>query len=369
MVMTPLASVCAAPIPCQTMVKTEVVVPLSMLKGPRDTLGRPLRDLRISVMDRCNFRCPYCMPREKYHERYRFLSSQARLSFEEIVRLSGLFVKLGVRKLRLTGGEPLLRTNLPDLIGDLTALPGVEDVALTTNGVLLAKYAAELKAAGLKRITVSLDSLDPAVFARMSGGFGGLDDVLNGIERARSAGLDPIKINAVIQRGMNDHTALDLVARFKGTGVIVRFIEYMDVGNRNEWRPDMVVPSKELVARISERWPLSPLEREYRGEVAERYGFADGSGEVGFISSVTQPFCGDCSRARLSSDGVIYTCLFAEKGTNLRNALRAGASDEELLENIRDVWMGRTDRYSEQRAQLRQIPGDHRKVEMFYIGG
>jgi GTP 3',8-cyclase len=351
------------------MAKSEVVVPLGALRNPRDTLGRPLRDLRISVMDRCNFRCPYCMPREKYHERYKFLGSHERLSFDEIVRLSRLFVKLGVRKLRLTGGEPLLRTNLSELIGDLTAIPGVEDVALTTNGILLARYAAELKAAGLKRITVSLDSLDPDVFARMNGGFGGLTDVLDGIEHARGAGLDPIKINAVIQRGLNDHTALDLVERFRGTGIIVRFIEYMDVGNRNDWRPDIVVPSKELVSRISERWPLQPQERDYRGEVAERYRFADGSGEVGFISSVTQPFCGDCSRARLSSDGVIYTCLFATKGTSLRDVLRGGASDEELLEIIHNVWVGRTDRYSERRAELRKAPGDQRKVEMFYIGG
>src|SRR6201994_4965401 len=246
------------------MAKSDVVVPLNKLNSPRDTLGRPLRDLRISVMDRCNFRCPYCMPREKYHELYKFLGSNERLSFDEIVRLSRLCVKLGVRKLRLTGGEPLLRTNLSDLIGDLTDIPGVDDVALTTNGVLLARYAAELKAAGLKRITVSLDSLDSDVFARMSGGFGGLNDVLNGIEHARNAGLDPIKVNAVIQRGLNDHTAVDLVERFRGTGVIVRFIEYMDVGNRNEWRQELVVPSKELVARISERWPLQPLERDYR---------------------------------------------------------------------------------------------------------
>jgi cyclic pyranopterin phosphate synthase len=309
------------------------------------------------------------MPREKYHERYKFLGSHERLSFDEIVRLSRQFVRLGVRKLRLTGGEPLLRTNLSDLVGDLTAIPGVEDVALTTNGVLLSRHAAELKAAGLKRITVSLDSLDPEVFARMSGGFGGLADVLDGIEHARSAGLDPIKINAVIQRGLNDHTALDLVERFRGTGVIVRFIEYMDVGNRNEWRQDIVVPSKELVARIGERWPLQPLEREYRGEVAERSSFVDGAGEVGYISSVTQPFCGDCSRARLSSDGVIYTCLFATRGTSLRDALRGGATDDELLETIRNVWLARADRYSEKRAELRQAPGDHRKVEMFYIGG
>jgi cyclic pyranopterin phosphate synthase len=320
-------------------------------------------------MDRCNFRCPYCMPREKFHERYKFLGSNERLSFDEIVRLSRLFVKLGVRKLRLTGGEPLLRANLSDLIGDLTAIPGVEDVALTTNGVLLARYAAELKAAGLRRITISLDSLDPDVFARMNGGFGGLEDVLAGIDHARKVGLDPIKINAVIQRGLNDHTALELVKRFRGSGIIVRFIEYMDVGNRNEWRPDIVVPSKELVAKISERWPLEPLERDYRGEVAERYQFADGGGEVGFISSVTQPFCGDCSRARLSSDGVIYTCLFATQGTSLRDALRGGATDEDLLERLRNIWLGRVDRYSEKRAELREAPGDHRKVEMFYIGG
>src|SRR5882724_4086913 len=350
------------------MSKSEVVVPLSTLQSPRDTLARPLRDLRISVMDRCNFRCPYCMPREKYHERYKFLGSHERLSFDEIVRLSRLFVRLGVRKLRLTGGEPLLRTSLSELVGDLTAIPGVEDVALTTNGVLLARYAAELKAAGLKRITVSLDSLDPEVFGRMNGGFGGLADVLDGIEHARSAGLDPIKINAVIQRGLNDHTALDLVERFRGTGVIVRFIEYMDVGNRNDWRPDIVVPSKELVARIAERWPLQPLERDYRGDVAERYSFVDGAGEVGFISSVTQPFCGDCSRARLSSDGVIYTCLFATHGLDLRTPLRAGADDAALRGLIREVWLGRSDRYSEARAGL-HAAGNERKIEMYYIGG
>lgn len=351
------------------MPRSEVVVPLSSLSAPRDTLARPLRDLRISVMDRCNFRCPYCMPRETYHDKYRFLSSKERLSFEEIVRLARLFVRLGVRKLRLTGGEPLLRPNLSDLIGDLTSIPGVEDVALTTNGVLLAKHAAELKAAGLKRITVSLDSLDPEVFARMSGGFGGIGDVLDGIEHARQAGLEPIKINAVVQRGINDHTALDLVERFRGTGVIVRFIEYMDVGNRNHWREELVVPSKDLVAAISQRWPLVPLEREYRGEVAQRYGFADGRGEVGFISSVTQPFCGDCSRARLSSDGVIYTCLFATQGTSLRDALRGGATDDEILQILRNVWLGRSDRYSELRASLRQKQSEERKVEMFYIGG
>src|SRR5215472_9431526 len=347
----------------------DVIIPLHALPAPRDSLGRPIRDLRISVMDHCNFRCPYCMPRETYHERYRFLGSHERLSFDEIVRLARLFVQLGVRKLRLTGGEPLLRANLPDLIGDLTDIAGVEDVALTTNGVLLARYASELKAAGLQRVTVSLDSLDPQVFARMSGGFGGVAEVLDGIEHARRAELTPVKVNAVIQRGVNDHTVLDLVERFRGTGVTVRFIEYMDVGNRNHWSSELVVPSKELVERIAARWPLTILEPEYRGEVARRYAFADGQGEVGFISSVSQPFCGECSRARLSSDGVLYTCLFATHGTSLRDVLRGGASDDQLLELIRAVWMGRADRYSELRASLRAGTHDERKVEMFYIGG
>ncbi len=351
------------------MPSSDVIIPLPGSGGPQDRRGRPLHDLRISVMDRCNFRCPYCMPRETFHDRYRFLGSHERLSFDEIVRLARLFVRLGVRKLRLTGGEPLLRPALSDLIGDLTAIEGVDDIALTTNGVLLAKYAFELRAAGLRRITVSLDSLDPEIFRRMSGGFDGLADVLSGIEHAQRAGLEPIKINAVVQRGVNDHTVLDLLQRFRGTGVIVRLIEYMDVGNRNDWRPQLVVPSKELLARIGERWPLEPLARGYRGEVAERYAFADGGGEVGFISSVTQPFCGDCSRARLSSDGVLYTCLFATRGTSLRDALRGGASDDQLLELMRGVWLNRNDRYSEQRADLRRAAHDERKVEMFYIGG
>jgi GTP 3',8-cyclase len=351
------------------MPTNEVIVPLSLRPQPRDTFSRPMRDLRISVMDRCNFRCPYCMPRETFHEQYRFLGSHERLSFDEIVRLARLFVQLGVRKLRLTGGEPLLRANLPELIGDLTAIAGVEDVALTTNGVLLARYASELKAAGLKRVTVSLDSLDEEVFARMSGGFGGVAEVLDGIEHARRAELTPVKVNAVIQRGVNDHGALELVERFRGSGVIVRFIEYMDVGNRNHWRSELVVPSKELLGRIGARWPLAPLKPAYRGEVAERYAFADGGGEVGFISSVSQPFCGTCSRARLSSDGVMYTCLFAAQGTSLRDALRGGASDDALLEIIRAVWLKRADRYSELRASLTPEAHEQRKVEMFYIGG
>jgi cyclic pyranopterin phosphate synthase len=336
--------------------------------GLRDQRGRMLRDLRISVMDRCNFRCPYCMPRETFHDTYRFLGTHERLSFDEIVRLARILVRLGVRKLRLTGGEPLLRPNLTDLIGDLTAIDGIEDVALTTNGTLLAKHAFELRAAGLQRVTVSLDSLDPQVFLRMSGGIGGLEEALSGIEQARRAGLGPIKVNAVVQRGVNDHTVLELVERFRGTGVIVRFIEYMDVGNRNHWRRDLVVPSRELLERIGARWPLEPRQPAYRGEVAERYAFADGSGELGFISSVTQPFCGDCTRARLSSDGVLYTCLFATHGLALRDRLRSGASDDELLDALRAQWRARADNYSEQRQEARVEEGT-RKVEMFYIGG
>ena len=337
-------------------------------KFPVDALRRPIHDLRISVMDRCNFRCPYCMPRETFHESYRFLKSNERLDFPELLRLARVFVRAGVKKLRITGGEPLLRPNLCDLIGDLTSLPGIEDIALTTNGVLLAKYATELKAAGLTRITVSLDTLDPGVFAQMSGGFGGVAEVLDGIEHARRAGLAPIKINTVVQRGVNDHTLLDLIEHFRGTGVIVRFIEYMDVGTRNHWNPALVVPSRELAARVHARWPIVPRERDYRGEVAERHLFEDGAGEIGFISSVSQPFCGDCSRARISSDGSFYTCLFATQGMDLRGPLRAGATDDEIFELIRGVWSGRRDRYSELRASMRDAAGLH-KVEMNYIGG
>lgn len=353
-------------------VSSEVIVPLRRsAPDARDQLGRAIHDLRISVMDRCNFRCPYCMPKDTFHHGYRFLKSTERLSFEEILRLARLYVGLGVRKLRITGGEPLLRPNLSDLIGDLTSIAGVEDVALTTNGVLLAKYATELKAAGLARVTISLDSLDPEIFTRMSGGFGGLPDVLAGIEHAERAGLTPIKVNAVVQRGINDHTAVSLVEHFRHSGVIVRFIEYMDVGNRNDWQRESVVPSRELLEAISARWPVVPLQPNYRGEVAERYALADGSAEIGFISSVSQPFCGDCSRARLSSDGSMFTCLFAQRGFDLRAPLRAGASDDELLELIRAVWEKRVDRYSELRAELRarlQRDGES-KIEMYYIGG
>jgi GTP 3',8-cyclase len=333
---------------------------------PRDQLHRPMHDLRISVMDRCNFRCPYCMPRETFHEHYQFLKPTERLSFAEITRLAQLFVELGVVKLRLTGGEPLLRPNLTDLIAELGAINGVQDVALTTNGMLLEKHATELKAAGLDRITVSLDSLDDAVFAQMSGGFAGRDQVLKGLQAAQHAGLEPIKINAVIQRGVNDHTALDLLEHFKGTGIIVRFIEYMDVGNRNHWQMPRVVPSKELLARINERWPTQALPGNYPGEVAERYAFADGSGEFGFISSVTQAFCGGCTRARLSSEGVFYTCLFANHGLDLKTPLRSGVSDDELRKMIRNTWEQRSDRYSELRTSA--TTHEH-KIEMYYIGG
>ena len=337
-------------------------------RAPADRLQRPLRDLRISVMDRCNFRCPYCMPRERFHEHYPFLKTAERLSFDEIMRLTRLFVPLGVKKLRITGGEPLLRVNLPDLIADLNMVPGIEDIALTTNGVLLAKYAYELKAAGLTRVTVSLDSLDQDRFAAMNGGFGRVSEVLEGIAHARDAGLGPIKVNAVIQRGINDGDALGLVEKFRGTGVTVRFIEYMDVGNRNDWREQLVVPSADLMQRIAARWPLVPVKPDYVGEVARRYAFADGQGEVGFISSVTQPFCGACTRARLSSEGVLYTCLFATHGLDLRTPLRAGADDATLTQLIRDAWLGRSDRYSEARAEL-HAAGSERKIEMYYIGG
>ena len=333
---------------------------------PLDRLARPLHDLRISVMDRCNFRCPYCMPKEQFHDNYRFLKSNERLSFDEIVRLSRLFTGLGVRKLRLTGGEPLLRAHLPELIGDLSDIPGIDDIALTTNGVLLGKHAVDLQAHGLRRITVSLDTLDKELFARMSGGFAALDQVLQGVQAAIAAGL-PMKINTVIERGVNDHTIFGLLEYFRGLPVIIRFIEFMDVGNRNQWRPEMVVPSSELAARIHERWPIHPVSENYQGEVAKRWRFDDGGGEIGFISSVSQPFCGACSRARLSSEGKFYTCLFATQGLDLRAPLRQGADDEELRRLIRSAWLQRTDRYSEARGSLRSRSGE--KIEMYYIGG
>ena len=340
----------------------------SSRERPRDQLGRPLHDLRISVMDRCNFRCPYCMPETTYGEHFKFLGNDERLSFDEIERLSRLAASLGVSKLRLTGGEPLLRPKLAELIARLKRLDGIDDLAMTTNGVLLARQAVELREAGLDRITISLDTLDPAVFHRLSGGRGALGDVMAGVEAAQAAAFPKgIKLNAVIQRGVNDDTALDLVERFRGSGIVVRFIEYMDVGNRNDWASDAVVPSRELVERINARWPLEAVAPQYPGEVAARYRFRDGIGEVGMISSVSNPFCGGCSRARLSSEGLLYTCLFATQGADLRTPLRAGADDDALRELLRKIWLGRADRYSEERAARReQHP---HKIEMHYIGG
>jgi len=346
---------------------SENIVNLSSTKPQlTDLRGRPLRDLRISVMDRCNFRCPYCMPEDKYHEHFKFLDSAERLSFAEILRVARLFAGLGVSKIRITGGEPLLRPGLTDLIGDLGRIDGIDDIALTTNGILLGQHAAALRAAGLNRVTISLDSLDDEVFARMSGGRGSKDRVLAGIGEAVQAGLMPIKVNTVIKRGVNDQCALTLVEHFRGTGVIVRFIEYMDVGTINHWQAGDTVPSAELLQRIDRRWPVKQIEGNYHGEVASRYRFADGQGEVGFISSVSEPFCGSCTRIRLSSDGQLFTCLFATRGTDLKYPLRNGADDDELLAIIGRVWGARADRYSEIRAEQGRSGN---KVEMYYIGG
>jgi cyclic pyranopterin phosphate synthase len=334
----------------------------------KDRFSRPLRDLRISVIDRCNYRCPYCMPAEIYGEGHKFLPRANWLTPGEIKRVAALFVQLGVNKLRLTGGEPLLRRDIVEIVGGLARLEGVDDLALTTNGSRLAAHARDLKAAGLKRITVSLDSLDEAVFREMNGQRGDVGAVLAGIDAARDAGFDPIKINVVVERGKNDHTVLDLVDHFRGTGVIVRFIEYMDVGTLNGWRPERVVSSKALLQAISARWPAEPLQSNYRGEVAQRYAFADGQGEIGFISSVSEPFCGDCHRARLSAEGTFYTCLFAAHGMDLRAPLRAGASDADLVGLLQNVWRNRADRYSEQRGK-KAAAEQTARVEMYRMGG
>lgn len=337
-------------------------VPTSAL----DTLGRPLRDLRVSVIDRCNFRCPYCMPEEDYPERFEFLSRAQRLSDDETVRLVSVFARLGVNKLRLTGGEPLLRKGLPDLIRRFVALDGIEDIAMSTNGVLLPRHAPALRAAGLRRITISLDSTDPEMFLRMSGNRGSLDEVFAGIEAARTAGFEAVKINAVIQRNVNDAMLLDLARHFRHTGCTLRFIEFMDVGTLNGWRAEQVVTGAQVLDKLAARWPLEPVDRGYRGEVARRYRYLDGGGEVGFINSVSQPFCRDCTRARLSADGKLYTCLFARDGKDLKTPLRVGASDDELLGIVARIWGARADRYSELRAR-RSDGGD--KVEMYHIGG
>jgi GTP 3',8-cyclase len=315
------------------------------------------------------------MPAEVFGDAYAFLKPHELLSFEEIGRVAGLFIQHGVRKIKLTGGEPLLRPWLPELVMRLAGIPGLQDLALITNGALLARMAAPLRAAGLQRLTVSLDSLEEATFQRMNGRAHRLGPVLDGIRAAEAAGFQRIKLNAVVIRGTNDHQVLDLVRRFRGTGHVVRFIEFMDVGNRNGWQPERVVPSREILQRIQAEFPLQPVSPGYRGEVASRYRFTDGQGEVGFISSVSQPFCADCTRIRLSADGRLYTCLFAADGFDLRGLLRGGASDAEISERIRFVWSRRTDRYSEERARRRQAAAEATpagvppKVEMYTIGG
>jgi len=334
-----------------------------------DTMGRPLKDLRISVTDRCNFRCTYCMPAEIFGESYKFLPKNEILSFEEIARLARIFVEFGVNKLRITGGEPLLRTDLHILIAMLTGMPGLEDLTLTTNAYLLPQQAQRLKDAGLQRITISLDTLDDEVFKEMNGRGISIDRVLQGIDAAAAAGLAPIKINAVVQRGVNDHTVVDLARHFKNSGHIVRFIEYMDVGNRNGWKWDQVVPAAEIVQQIDAEMPLEPVDSNYPGEVANRYRYRDGQGEIGVISSVSQPFCANCTRSRLSTDGKLYTCLFASTGVSLRDEMRAGASDDDLKNLIARIWTRRTDRYSEERTELASLQNVPAKVEMYQIGG
>jgi cyclic pyranopterin phosphate synthase len=342
-----------------------------------DSLGRPLRDLRISVTDRCNFRCSYCMPKEVFDKDYPYLPHSSLLSFEEITRVARQFLAHGVRKIRLTGGEPLLRKNIELLVEQLSALRTVDglppDLTLTTNGSLLRRKAQALKAAGLNRVTVSLDGLDDTVFRRMNDVDFPVAEVLDGIAAAQEAGLfegSGLKVNMVVKRGTNDHEILPMARHFRGTGVVLRFIEYMDVGATNGWRMDEVLPSTEVVQRIHAALPLVQLPATSTGETAQRWAYADGSGEVGMISSVTQAFCGDCNRARLSTEGQLYLCLFASQGHDLRSLLRGGASDQELSAAIAHIWQGRADRYSELRSTLPPAEaGGARRVEMSYIGG
>ncbi len=337
-----------------------------------DQLHRPLRDLRISVTDRCNFRCSYCMPKEVFGKDYPYLPHSALLSFEEITRLARLFVAQGVRKIHLTGGEPLLRKNIEVLIEQLAALPTLDgeplDLTLTTNGSLLARKAASLKAAGLNRVTVSLDGLDDAVFRRMNDVDFPVADVLRGIEAAQQAGLGPIKVNMVVKRGTNEQEIVPMARHFRGTGVVLRFIEYMDVGATNGWRMHEVLPSAEVVQRLSAELPLVALDPTAPGETAARWGYADGSGEIGVISSVTQAFCHDCNRARLSTEGQVYLCLFASRGHDLRGLLRGGAPDAEITQAIAGIWQQRSDRYSQLRGAGLLAPAEKR-IEMSYIGG
>jgi cyclic pyranopterin phosphate synthase len=330
-----------------------------------DTLGRPLRDLRVSVTDRCNFRCIYCMPRDVFGPDYPFLARSELLSFEEITRLARVFRDQGIEKIRLTGGEPLLRKNLERLIEMLAGIPGL-DLTLTTNGSVLAKKARALKGAGLTRVTVSLDSLDERVFRAMNDADFPVSEVLNGIDAAAAAGLSPVKINMVVKRGVNEDSVVPMARHFRGSGHIVRFIEYMDVGATNGWRMDDVVPSAEIIGMIGAEMPVEPLEPNYTGEVAGRWRYRDGSGEIGVISSVTQAFCRTCTRARLSTEGMLYTCLFATAGYDLRAMLRDQSSDAEIASAIARIWQVRADRYSEIRtAETAKL----RKIEMSYIGG
>jgi cyclic pyranopterin phosphate synthase len=339
----------------------------------QDRLERPLRDLRISVTDRCNFRCPYCMPAELYPDDYGFLQRKEILTFEEIERLARIFVGLGVRKVRITGGEPLVRAQLPELIRQLASIEGVDDLALTTNGSLLPGAAQDLARAGLRRVTVSLDSLDDQVFEAMNGGRGvGVQRVLDGIAAAERAGLTPIKINCVVQRGVNDEGLVELACHFRGTGHILRFIEFMDVGTLNDWDLDKVVPAPEILDRLGAELPLEPIDPNYPGEVARRFRYRDGSGEIGIIASVSQPFCGACTRARISADGHLVTCLFAAGGKDLKTALRGGATDDELRELITGIWTVRADRYSEERSSHTDFGSsrrERRRLEMYRIGG
>ena len=336
--------------------------PLTVL----DTLARPMRDLRVSVTDRCNFRCVYCMPKEVFGIDHAFLPRAETLDFEEIERIVRTSVGLGVRKVRLTGGEPLVRKNLAQLVALLARIEGIDDLTLTTNASLLGGHAQSLADAGLDRVTVSLDALDDPTFQAMNDVGFPVSRVLDGIAAAEAAGLGPIKVNAVIRRGLNEHAVGDLAEHFRGTRTTVRFIEYMDVGHTNGWRLDDVVPAADVVAAIHARWPLEPVDAQYRGEVAQRYRYRDGAGEIGVISSVTQPFCGDCTRARLSADGQLYTCLFATSGHDLRELVRSGATDAGLAEALRVIWTGRDDRYSDLRT-LETV--DLPKVEMSFIGG
>ena len=342
---------------------------------PLDTLGRPLRDLRISVTDRCNFRCTYCMPKEVFGRDYAFLPRDQVLSFEEIERVARSFVALGVEKLRITGGEPLVRRGLPDLIAMLATLRTAEggrelDLTMTTNGAALRALAEPLKSAGLGRVTVSLDSLDDTIFGAMNGIDFPVARVLDGIDAALAAGLTPLKVNMVVRRGINDDSVVPMARWARDLGVTLRFIEYMDVGHSNGWRLDEVVPAAELIAAVTGGWPAEPVGPSYRGEVAGRWRYLDGAGEFGIISSVTMPFCRDCTRARLSADGKLYTCLFAVEGRDVREVLRDGSSDEALLAFLADVWRAREDRYSELRTlSTRAGRPDLPKVEMFAMGG